>query len=153
MPSRATKAATIRAILGALRAIDADMERVDEAAAQRLGVNLTDFRCLDILSRGAEISAGELAVEAGLTTGAVTALVDRLERAGYVERKRDPNDRRRVVIAPTRKASALVWPLFEGVVATSTAVLAQFSVSELATILRFLELNGRAIRTHLERES
>jgi DNA-binding MarR family transcriptional regulator len=147
--SSSGKSVLIHGIIAGLRAIDADMERVDEIAAARLGVNLTDFRCLDILSRGEPITAGQLASESGLTTGAVTALVDRLERSGYVRRKREVNDRRRVLIAPTKRAMDKVWPLFKGIVETSSAVLSQFTISELETILRFVETNRLALREQL----
>jgi DNA-binding MarR family transcriptional regulator len=143
------KKTIIREILAALRVIDADLERVDELAAARLGVNLTDFRCLDVLSRGEPMTAGQLAAEAGLTTGAATALIDRLERAGYVERRSDRGDRRRVLVTPTKRAMDTVWPLFEGIVAGSTAVLSAYSLSDLRVILRFLEENKRAIRMKL----
>lgn len=145
------KTLLIRGIIAALRAIDADMERVDELAAARLGVNLTDFRCLDILSRGEPITAGQLASESGLTTGAVTALVDRLALRGYVRRARDTKDRRRVLIVPTRRAMQKVWPLFRGIVATASTVLSQFTLTELETILRFLELNRTALRHEMHK--
>jgi DNA-binding MarR family transcriptional regulator len=70
----------------------------DEIANEHLGINQTDNRCLDVLTRLGPITAGELAREAGLTTGGVTAVVDRLERAGFARRVRDDEDRRRVVI-------------------------------------------------------
>ena len=128
----------------------AHLEPHDGCAAARLGVNLTDFRCLDLLSQGKPITAGELATQSGLTTGSVTALIDRLERSGYVRRGRDPQDRRRVVILPTRLAAETVWPLFQSIVETASAVLSRFTVSELQTILRFLETNRTAIREQLK---
>ena len=146
-----TKAPLIREILATLRAIDADMERVDQFACSKLGIHETDFRCLDILSRGEPVSAGQIATEAGLTTGAVTALLDRLESAGYVARKRDPQDRRRVLVTPTKRATDMVWPLFEGVVSAATAVLQKFSQSELETIARFVRANRSAISSEVEK--
>jgi len=151
MPASAAKAPLITGIIAALRAIDSDMDRIDELAAAQLGVNRTDFRCLDILSRGTAITAGQLAVEAGLTTGAVTALIDRLEQAGYVRRVRDEEDRRKVLIEPTKRSVEIVWPLFAGLVAEATTVLSRFSANELKTILRFLETNRSALRAHIER--
>jgi DNA-binding MarR family transcriptional regulator len=151
MPATRDKTPLITGIIAALRAIDADMDRIDEIAAARLGVNRTDFRCLDILSRGGAITAGQLAVEAGLTTGAITALVDRLERSGYVRRVRDGDDRRRVLIEPTKRSQEIVWPLFEGLVTDATAVLSRFTAAELTTILRFLETNRNALRARIDR--
>lgn len=147
------KTTLIRDIIAALRAIDGDMQRIDELAAARLGINLTDFRCLDLLSRGEPVAAGQLAAESGLTTGAVTALIDRLEASGYVRRARDTKDRRRVLIVPTKRAADKVWPLFQGIVETSSAVLSQFSIAELGTISRFLGSNRAAIREELKRLS
>jgi DNA-binding MarR family transcriptional regulator len=137
------------AILAALRAIDSDMDRLDEAAAARLGVSRSDFRCLDILSRGKALTPGELATETGLTTGAVTALLDRLEDAGYVRRERDRKDRRRILVHPSERATNEVWPIFRGVAQDASRILSQFSDRELDSILRFLETNQEAIRKRL----
>lgn len=86
-----------------------------EAVADRLGLHITDHKALGILLEAGPLPAGRLAEALGLTTGAVTALVDRLERAGYVRRERDPADRRRVLVAPVRDAAreAEVQSLFE----------------------------------------
>ncbi|MGH9686871.1 MAG: MarR family winged helix-turn-helix transcriptional regulator [Candidatus Acidiferrales bacterium] len=147
--SSEAKRPTIAEILAALRAIDGDMDRLDEAAAARLGVSRSDFRCLDILSRGKAMTPGQLAVETGLTTGAVTALLDRLEKAGYVRRERDRTDRRKVLVHPSRRAAAEVWPIFRGVAQDAAAILDTFTSRELEIILRFLETNRGAIHTRL----
>jgi len=147
--SSKVKRAVIEAILAALRAIDGDMDRLDEAAAARLGVSRSDFRCLDILSRGRTMTPGQLATETGLTSGAVTALVDRLEKAGYARRERDINDRRKVLIHPSKRAAEEVWPIFRGVAQDAARILSTFSDSELETILRFLTTNQEAIRKRM----
>src|SRR5881275_1231482 len=74
----------------------------DHLAAQRLGVNETDLHCLNIVENAGGITAGKLAVLSGLTTGAVTGVVDRLEHRGFARRVKDPQDRRRVRIEVTR---------------------------------------------------
>jgi DNA-binding MarR family transcriptional regulator len=71
-----------------------------QAITQRSGMNLTDLQCISILTSTGPITAGRLAEEMGLTTGSVTGVVDRMERAGYVRRERDPNDGRRVIVRP-----------------------------------------------------
>ncbi|WP_273846434.1 MarR family winged helix-turn-helix transcriptional regulator [Rubrobacter calidifluminis] len=71
-----------------------------QAVAERSGMNLTDLQCISILSSTGPITAGRLAEEMGLTTGSVTGVIDRMERAGYVRRERDPNDKRRVIVCP-----------------------------------------------------
>jgi DNA-binding MarR family transcriptional regulator len=73
-------------------------ERFDQAVADALGLNRTDMRCLDVIERAGPVTAGRLARETGLTTGAMTTALDRLERAGYARRVRDGEDRRRVLV-------------------------------------------------------
>jgi DNA-binding MarR family transcriptional regulator len=87
-------------------------DEFDDAASQRLGINRTDQRCLDILDLNGQMTAGRLAAESGLSTGAVTTLLDRLEEKGYVRRVRDTVDRRRVLVELTdeaRKRAAEIW--------------------------------------------
>jgi DNA-binding MarR family transcriptional regulator len=72
-----------------------------QAMASRLGINSTDLECLGLVSIGPEVTAGALAEKTGLTTGAITTAIDRLERAGFVRRRRDDADRRKVVVAAT----------------------------------------------------
>src|SRR5918997_2193098 len=71
-----------------------------QAITERSGMNLTDLQCISILASTGPITAGRLAEEMGLTTGSVTGVIDRMERAGYVRRERDPNDGRRVIVRP-----------------------------------------------------
>ena len=74
---------------------------LDAGAAERLGISVTDLHCLNIVEQGGGVTAGRLATESGLTTGAVTSVVDRLERAGYARRVRDQTDRRKVNVEVT----------------------------------------------------
>src|SRR5262245_29900394 len=69
-----------------------------QAIADRLGMNVTDHKCADLLERNGPMTAGELAEQTGLTTGAITGVIDRLEQAGFVRRAPDPGDRRRVIV-------------------------------------------------------
>src|ERR1700733_5043688 len=77
---------------------------VDELVSQLMGINRTDSRCIDILDQHGSMSAGDLAEASRLTTGAITAVIDRLERAGYARRVPAPSDRRRVLVEITPKA-------------------------------------------------
>src|SRR4051812_44600810 len=112
MSSPITKQARIDALVDAFR-VNGNLDRAfDNLAAQRLGVNLTDLHCLNIIESRGGVTAGELATEAGLTSGAITGVIDRLERVGYAERERDANDRRRVAITVTPAfyaAAADIW--------------------------------------------
>src|ERR1700749_3793347 len=89
---------------GEVRANQRATDVVDELVSQLLGVNRTDARCLDILDERGSMSAGDLAEASRLTTGAITAVIDRLERAGLAQRVPDPADRRRVLVDLTPKA-------------------------------------------------
>jgi DNA-binding MarR family transcriptional regulator len=81
--------------------------RFDRAVADAIGLNQTDLRCVDVLSRTGSLTAGQLADATGLSSGAMTTAIDRLELAGYVRRSRDGSDRRRVVVELTEAAIAL----------------------------------------------
>ena len=79
---------------------------LQHAIADEAGLNATDAECLDYLMEMGPSTAGALVKATGLTTGAVTSLIDRLERAGFVKRSADPNDRRKVIVSliPERKS-------------------------------------------------
>ncbi len=126
----------------------------DSVAAERLGVSDTDLRCLNIIENGHGLMAGELARSAGLTAGAVTGVIDRLEQRGYARRVPDPADRRRVRVEVTQAfyaAAARIW----GPVAADwhTAISEQFTSEELESIIRFLRSTTVLGREHLDRLS
>ncbi len=112
----------------------------DKLAAERLGVSVTDLHCLNIVESRHGVTAGELAVESGLTTGAVTAVIDRLERVGFARRVRDERDRRKVKVEVTDAFYARAGEIWGPVAAEWQAAMAdRFSAAELATIVAFLE--------------
>jgi DNA-binding MarR family transcriptional regulator len=87
-----------------VRASQRATDVVDELIAGLLGINRTDARCLDILDQYGGMNAGDLAEASRLTTGAITSVIDHLERAGLARRVPDPKDRRRVRVEPTPEA-------------------------------------------------
>ena len=109
-----------------------------QAVAGRLGLNATDHKCLDMARRGEAMTAGELAGLTGLTTGAITGVIDRLERAGFVCRVRDANDRRRVLIQPIAARARDVAPLLESLDTAWGALCERYSDRELDLINRFM---------------
>lgn len=111
--------------------------QMDEAAGRAMGVNGTDGRCLDILDRRGRLSAGQLAEASGLTTGAVTAVLDRLEAKGYVSRVPDPGDRRRVLVEITEKQRQAAWRLYGPLGEMAAAWLAERSDDELRLLIEF----------------
>jgi DNA-binding MarR family transcriptional regulator len=109
-----------------------------QAVADRLGMNVTDHKCADILLRTGPITAGELAQRTGLTTGAITGVIDRLEKAGFVRRAKDPGDRRRVIIEPfPHRIEREIGPLFASMARAMAELCAHYSTRELAVIRDF----------------
>jgi DNA-binding MarR family transcriptional regulator len=109
-------------------------------ATDEVGLNSTDFASLCLLLLNGPAPAGRLAALTGLTTGAVTGLVDRLERAGFVRREPDPADRRKVIIVPdAERVGRDVFPHFPSLQrAATTAFYNDFTVAELQVITAFL---------------
>jgi DNA-binding MarR family transcriptional regulator len=110
-----------------------------QAVAERLGVHSTDIETMDLLHIYGPMTAGQLAAHAGLTTGATTRLIDRLERAGFVRRRHDEGDRRRVIIEPSWEHAAEVMSLFEGVGRRMVELWASYTPEQLATIVDFMQ--------------
>ncbi len=121
-----------------IRATQNRSDRYDELAAEIMGVNRTDLRCIDILDRLGPLPAGRLAEEMGLTSGAVTTVVDRLERVGYARRAADKDDRRKVLIEITPKAARLGMELYGGFLEGTQRLFAAYSEAELELVLDFL---------------
>jgi DNA-binding MarR family transcriptional regulator len=137
--SRRSRAEIERAGIEAIRGWQTDQDMFDEAVAVHLGINRTDSRCLDILDRSGRMTAGQLAVAARLTSGAVTAVLDRLERAGFVRRLDDPADRRRVLVEVTPELASRSAPLYGPMVEEGVGWIATYTDAQLETILDFME--------------
>src|SRR5215470_3991220 len=109
------------------------------AVAERLGLNITDHKALDFACRGGgTVTAGELAELTGLTTGAITGVIDRLEKAGFARRERDPNDRRRIILRPTARAQE-IGKLFESLARSMTKLCSQYTDRDLALMIDFFD--------------
>lgn len=122
------------------------------AIADKLGLNPSDHKCADVLrEQPGPITAGRLAELTGLTTGAITGVLDRLERAGFVARDQDPSDRRRVVVRCTPERAPDLGPLFmplrDGMIASCEG----YTDEELRLILGFMQSSEAVMRAHMER--
>ncbi|MBE0448091.1 MAG: MarR family transcriptional regulator [Actinobacteria bacterium] len=113
--------------------------------AERLGLNPTDHKCMDIILEAGQVTAGQLAEITGLTTGAITAAVDRLEKAGFAERASDPKDRRKVLIRPHVEKCLEAAKLFEPHVPLWTEAYSHYSDEQLITILDFLNRTSQVL--------
>ncbi len=108
--------------------------------AGQLGRNATDLQCLHLLTLHGPCTAGELARQARLTTGAVTAIVDRLQNAGYVRREPDSGDRRKVIIVPDNdRVERDIMPYHAGAQKAMTALYDRYTSEQLAVIADFFE--------------
>jgi DNA-binding MarR family transcriptional regulator len=109
-----------------------------EAVAQALNLNNTDHKCLDLLKSG-QMTPGELAVATGLTTGAVTSVLDRLERRGFVKREHDSEDRRRIIVrVDIEKLKREVAPLFGCLEQGFADLCANYTDDELRFLVEYL---------------
>lgn len=108
------------------------------AIGRKLGLNITESECLSYLAIKGVSTPTQIAKYIGLTTGSTTTMLDRLEKAGYIARKPNPNDRRGVFVTVTKKWTATAGPLVAGVVQAHTQLIASYSAEELTTITDFL---------------
>jgi DNA-binding MarR family transcriptional regulator len=127
----------IQAINEKFREMSTETIMFHQAVADILGLHVTDHKCLDFIYRFGAMPAGMLAELTGLTTGAVTGIIDRLEEAGYVRRTNDPKDRRRTIVEPTRnkKLEKKIEVLFIPLRDRMHKLLSSYSDSELAFLL------------------
>ena len=122
-----------------IRTSSARAVMLHQAVADRFGLNATDHKCLNFLIKSGPVTAGRLGELTGLTTGAVTGIIDRLEQAGFVRREKDPNDRRRVVVKPVPDKIEQFDKLFEALFRTTIGIVQGYSDQEIAIILDFLK--------------
>jgi DNA-binding PadR family transcriptional regulator len=136
---RATRSDLVRAIGEAARRGSTRTVLFHAAIAERLGLNPSDHKCADILTSEAEpCTPGRLADLTGLTTGAVTGVLDRLERAGFIAREADPHDRRRVLVRFTPERMPDIGAFFIPVARGLERLCAKYNTDELGLILEFM---------------
>ena len=114
-----------RALVLALLDLGIEIDAESQAAAALIGINQTDLICLNALFRPGAMTAGQLATTIGLTSGATTTAIDRLERAGYVHRQPDPSDRRRVLVEASRQGAHQAFSLFDDLLRAHRPALGQ----------------------------
>jgi DNA-binding MarR family transcriptional regulator len=120
-----------------------------QTIARRVGVNSTDLECLDLILMGGPSTAGEIARHTGLTSGAVTGLIDRLERLGLVERAADPADRRKVLVRVREDKIGPIAALYSPLEKTMQALLADYSKEELKVLIDFSERSGDLLQARV----
>lgn len=119
-----------------------------EAIAERLGLSAVDSRVLSYLLEAGPVPAGRLAELTGLTSGAVTGMIDRLERGGFVRRDRDPEDRRRVIVAPVANSSRALSAerLFAPLGEAFGLLTERYTTAQLAILVEFVTRASEMLR-------
>lgn len=119
-----------------------------EAVAGHLGLGAAEWKCLGLLDQHGPLTASRLAELSGFTTGAITGIADRLERAGYARRAPHPSDRRSVIVQP-RHLSELkkkVAPIFQSLGQAMGEIARRYSAAELTAIGKFLRETTEVLR-------
>jgi DNA-binding MarR family transcriptional regulator len=138
MPKSTQTELKIRALL-AVRDYGVNLIQFRNAMNEWAGLNATDMECLRLLTQKGTATPTELAKHTGLTSGATTAMLDRLEKAGLIERRPNPNDRRGTLIAPEQSSGAKMAAWFESARNAQDALMSTYSESELEVIADVFE--------------
>jgi DNA-binding MarR family transcriptional regulator len=149
--SRENRKELAQELIHLTRAHEAANDSFDEVACQKLGINRTDLRCLNIVENQGSMTAGRLAESSGLTTAAVTSVLDRLERAGYARRVRDQKDRRQVMVELTPLLAERAGPIWGPLGDEAMAELARMSLEELQGVMDFFRFGIELNKRHVER--
>src|SRR6266568_7118035 len=149
--SNETRQAVIEQLNMAIRQNQNLTDAFDQFVADSMGINRTDYRCMDILERRGPMTAGQLAEAAHLSTGAVTALLDRLEAHGIVTRVRDTADRRRVMVEITPQARTRAAVYFQGVAEFASRLYEGYATDQLRVVLDLLSRGNAMMAEHMAR--
>jgi len=125
--------------LAAVADYGAHLTQFQKAMAEWQGFNVTDMECLRFLFVNGVSTPSRLARQTGLTSGATTAMLDRLEKAGLIERRPNPDDRRGTLIAPAQSGAERVASWFKSTRAAIDALISSYSADELELISEVFE--------------
>ncbi|MGE5250722.1 MAG: MarR family winged helix-turn-helix transcriptional regulator [Bacteroidota bacterium] len=137
--TKSTKTDLKKRALMAVRDYGANLTRFRRAMIEWAGLNATDMECLELLSLKGIATPSELARHTGLTSGATTAMLDRLEKAGLVERRPNPDDRRGTLIVPAKSGAERAASWFEPARKALDELISSYSEEELEVISEVFE--------------
>ena len=140
-----TRAALLQELENAMRKASAQGTMFAKTVADRAGISSSDMDCMDFLNIEGRMTAGRLAELTGLTTGAITGVIDRLEKAGFVRRERDVDDRRKVFIAPVPERMMEIGRFYTLMQRAMEKQSEGYSDSELKVLLRYATDSYRSI--------
>ncbi len=132
--TNSTKIDLKKRALMAVRDYGVNLTQFRNAMSEWAGLNATDMECLRLLSQKGTATPTELARHTGLTSGATTAMLDRLEKPGLIERQPNPDDRRGTLITPTKSGAEKVSSWFESARKAQDELISSYSESELEII-------------------
>jgi DNA-binding MarR family transcriptional regulator len=138
-PSDMDSEANYQASLELGRKLSAATVLFHAAVADRLGLNVTDLKCWDQLVLSGPVTAGHLAEITGLTTGAITGVIDRLEKSRYARRERDSTDRRVVMVYPLLENEAQVGQLYAPLGRAMAVLMQQYAPEEVRLFIGLVE--------------
>ena len=138
MPKSTKTDLKIRALM-AVRDYGVNLTHFRNAMSEWAGLNATDMECIRLLFQKGTATPTELARHTGLTSGATTAMLDRLEKAGLIERRPNPNDRRGTLIAPEKSSAEKMAAWFESARKAQDELMSTYSESELEIIADVFE--------------
>jgi len=145
LSSSKARAALLQELEEAMRRSSAQGVMFGQAVANMAGISNSDMECMDILNLEGRVTAGRLAEVTGLTTGAITGVVDRLEKAGYVRRERDESDRRKVFISVIEEKAAEIGKFYVPMQQAMYKLWSSYSEDELRLLLRFANDGYRGV--------
>jgi DNA-binding MarR family transcriptional regulator len=137
--TKSTKADLKKRALMAVRDYGVNLTLFRNAMSEWAGLNVTDMECLRLLFQKGVATPSELSKFTGLTSGATTAMLDRLERAGLIERRPNPNDRRGSLIAPAESSGEKAASWFESARKAQDELISSYSESEVEIIADVFE--------------
>jgi DNA-binding MarR family transcriptional regulator len=140
-----TRAELLEELEHAMRKSSAQGTIYASAVADSAGISSSDMDCMDFINLEGRMTAGRLAELTGLTTGAITGVVDRMEKAGLVRRERDADDRRKVYIVPAAESMARLGRLYEPLQRAMQQQSSRYSDAELKLLLRYASESYQSI--------
>lgn len=138
------------AVLQEMRALTGVVDQLDHAAAKRLELNRTDYRCLEILSDQGAMTAKALAGAMDVTTGGMTTVIDRLERADYARRIPHPHDRRQILVEPTSALAARAKKIYGPLMLGTQAMIGGLDDGDLTVVANFLHQWRELVHQHIQ---
>ena len=124
----------------AMRVVISSSVLTNERIARSVGINVVDSQTLSVIAeRGTPMTAGEVSAATELTTSTTTRVLDRLEKAGFIERSTDPADRRKVVVSASPKMMEVMAEPYGRILQQLAALHEGFSPAELEVVARYLE--------------